>query len=104
MVALFTQVCEECAYEREATNFLGLRIRRHLQDQRIAEDDYITRIRQIFMKFDIDDGGTLSKDEFLELLSSIDIFMTHDSFELLWSAIDYDLSGVNHVTMLSLPF
>ena len=72
---------------------MGVRIRRHLQDQNIAEEDYITRIRQIFLKFDIDHGGTLSKDEFLELLASIDIYMTHESFDLLWAAIDYDVSG-----------
>ena len=91
---VFSLVCEECAYEVEATATLGTRIRRKLTDLRINESDWVTCIRQIFAAYDDDNNGMLDRKEFLSFLANIDVFMTHDTYNVLWDCIDFDCSGV----------
>lgn len=90
---VFGLVCEESAFEKEAIENLGARIRRNLKDLRIRECDWITCIRQIFKEYDVDDSGELDTTEFLAFLGNLDVFMTQESFRLLWECLDFDLSG-----------
>lgn len=91
--SIFSQVCEDCAYEKEAVDNMGARMRRKLVEMRIEKADWITCIRQIFNGYDKDGSLSLDKVEFLSLLGNLDIFMTDKSFDLLWECLDFDMSG-----------
>ena len=50
-------------------------------------------IQENFNEFDYHGTGEISKDEFRELLGHLQIYLSQRKLDLLWSVLDFDLSG-----------
>jgi len=57
-------------------------------------------IQDNFNEFDYDGSGEIAKDEFRELLGHLHIYLSQRKLDLLWSVLDYDLSGFINVDEL----
>lgn len=89
----FLEVCEECQFEEDSVMNLSDRIRKELTLNRIDEAEWITYIRKQYDLYDKNGDGSLDKSEFHELLGDLDVYLTVPTFNLIWSRIDYDVSG-----------
>ena len=50
-------------------------------------------MKEMFNKYDDDGSGDIGKREFLQLLTDLKVYLSKRAFNILWLAIDYDLSG-----------
>jgi hypothetical protein len=86
-------VCEECLKETQVTQDLRTTIRQKLIDSRTPRRMWKSYIRDQFLVYDVDDDGNLDRLEFREFLGSLNIYIGKSHFDILWEAIDLDLSG-----------
>merc|ERR1719160_2456867 len=66
--------------------------------ERIAEEEHldVKLVRlcwQVFSKYDTDESGELSKEEFLKALNELGEFPTEEQFLETWNRIDVDKGG-----------
>lgn len=86
-------VCEECIKETQVTGDLRTRVRNKLIDTATPRKMWKSYIRDQFLSFDVDENGSLDRLEFREFLGSLNIYIGRSHFDILWEAIDLDLSG-----------
>jgi Ca2+-binding EF-hand superfamily protein len=86
-------VCEECIQEQNVIKDLQARVREKLSDSNTPRRLWKVFVRDQFLEFDVNHDGSLDQLEFREFLGSLDIFMGKRHFDILWEAIDIDLSN-----------
>lgn len=86
-------ICEECIQEKNVVKDLQSRIRNILSESNTPRRLWQVFVRDRFLQYDVNKDGSLDQLEFREFIGSLDIFMGKRHFDILWEAIDIDLSG-----------
>ena len=87
------KICEEALEERNAISTLRSTIKLKLDEEGIPEDEQKSYLHGYFFRYDIKQKNLINQNDFRKILGDLRIYMSRESFHLLWQAADYDLSG-----------
>lgn len=87
-----TRVCEETVEQEDIEEKLREKIYETLDpDQPI--NDLMAGVKAQFDAVDDDNSGAIGKHEFQTFLENLDVVLSKEKFNMLWSCVDYDLGG-----------
>ena len=87
------KICEDAVEERGAIANLRSTMAIKLLEEEIPREEWVTFLQRYFFRYDKKKTGIVNKSDFRRILGDLRIYMSRDSFGLLWQAVDYDLSG-----------
>ena len=87
------RVCEDVAEERLAVAHLRQKMAEKLREGDIADTERRAFLRAYFFRYDLKGTGIVRRNDFRLILGDLRIYMSRESFTLLWQAVDFDLSG-----------
>ena len=87
------KICEDAVEERGAIAHLRAVVNDKLVEDCIPEDERKSFLHRFFFQHDTRGTGIVSKADFHRILGELSIYMSKESFQLLWQAVDFDLSG-----------
>lgn len=87
------KICEDAVEERGAIAHLRAVVNDKLVEECIPEDERKSFLHNFFFQHDTRGTGIVSKVDFHRILGELSIYMSKESFQLLWQAVDFDLSG-----------
>jgi Ca2+-binding EF-hand superfamily protein len=97
IVALNSQVvdivCDQSIDEINIVSSIRRCIQERLVQKKIEQSKWRAYIHQQLEEFDLNGDGTMDAAEFRNFLGTLNIFMSKQRFDILWEAVDYDMSG-----------
>jgi Ca2+-binding EF-hand superfamily protein len=90
--AIAGKVCEDTVGERNAIANLREVVTAKLLREKVPQKDRRAFLKTFFFQYDVRQTGEIGKADFLRLLGDLNIYMSKESFQLLWQVVDYDLS------------
>jgi Ca2+-binding EF-hand superfamily protein len=64
-----------------------------LNDEEIPPEEWKTFLKEYFFRYDKADTGEVGEKDFMRVLGDLGVYLSRDGFKILWTAVDFDLSG-----------
>jgi Ca2+-binding EF-hand superfamily protein len=87
------KVCEDTLEEIRVVENLRNAVHENLRREEIPPNEWKNYIMGIFNKYDYNQSGNVDEAEFRDFFGDLKIYMSPESFSLVWNVIDFDLSG-----------
>ena len=91
--AIAGKICEDTVAERTAIANLREVVTAKLVHERIPAKERRSFLKTYFFQYDVRQTGEISRADFLRILGDLNIYMSTESFGLLWQVVDNDLSN-----------
>lgn len=86
------RVCEEAVEAEEIQDKVRLKVYEVL-DPNLQSSALLSSVKLRFDSIDVDGSGEIDKKEFRTFLGTLSVNLSKEKFDILWSVVDYDLSG-----------
>ena len=87
------RVCEDAVEEKNAISNLRETVKIKLEEEGIPECEQKAYLYGYFFRYDVKRKNLIDQNDFRRILGDLRIYMSRESFHILWQAIDFDLSG-----------
>lgn len=86
-------VCVETIDQRNVLDNMRRTVIQQLEKKSKDPADWRKLVKEKFDSYDDSGDGRMDRNEFRMFLGSLNIFMPKERFDIVWDAVDYDLSG-----------
>ena len=86
-------VCEDAVEEKHAISNLREAVKIKFEEEEIPECEQKTYLYGYFFRYDVKRKNLIDQSDFRKILGDLRIYMSRESFHILWQAVDFDLSG-----------
>lgn len=87
------KITEDDIEEQAAIAYLRTTVINVLKKDGVPQRFWSDFLNHFFFRYDVNRKGVVGEQDFRRILDDLGIYMSRDSFLLLWRAVDFDLSG-----------